>query len=100
MAMTSYAPIARAGALLSQPVIRDIAREKGRSEAQVVLRWHIQQDQVVAIPKSSDPARIRSNIDLDGFELGDDEMARISGLAKRNGRTIDPEWRPEWDAVE
>ena len=99
MAMTSYAPIARAGALLNEAVIRDIAREKGRNEAQIVLRWHIQQDQVVAIPKSSDPARIRSNLDLEGFELSDDEMARISALARRDGRTIDPGWAPEWDAA-
>ncbi len=99
MAMTSYAPIARAGALLNEAVIRDIARDKGRNEAQIVLRWHIQQDQVVAIPKSSDPARIRSNFDLEGFELSDDEMARISALARRDGRTIDPGWAPEWDAA-
>lgn len=99
MAMTSYAPIARAGTLLNESVIREIAREKGHDEARIVLRWHIQQDQVVAIPKSSDPARIRSNIDLDGFELSEGEMARISALSKRDGRTIDPEWGPEWDAA-
>jgi diketogulonate reductase-like aldo/keto reductase len=99
MAMTSYAPIARAGALLNEAVIREIAREKGRKEAQIVLRWHIQQNQVVAIPKSSDPARISANIDLGDFELDDDEMARISALSKRDGRTIDPEWGPEWDAA-
>lgn len=98
MVMTSYAPIARAGSLLNAPVIREIARAYERSEAQIVLRWHIQQEDVVAIPKSADPDRIKANIDLEGFVLSDDEMASLSALAKRGGRTIDPEWGPEWDA--
>ncbi len=97
MAMTAYAPIARAGALFEQPVIRNLAQQKGRTEAQIVLRWHIQQANVVAIPKSANPDRIRSNLDLEGFELSDDEMASISGLAKPDGRTIMPEWAPQWD---
>jgi len=99
LAMTAYAPIARAGALFDTPAIRDLAREKGKSEAQIVLRWHIQQPNVVAIPKSATAERIRANIALDDFELSDEEMARISALARPDGRTIAPEWSPQWDAV-
>jgi len=97
MAMTAYAPIARAGDLLRQSVIRDLAREKQRTEAQIVLRWHLQQEGVVAIPKSANPDRIRSNLALNDFALSDEEMSRISALARPDGRTIDPAWRPKWD---
>ena len=99
MAMTAYAPIARAGALFQQSVIQDLAKEKQRTEAQIVLRWHIQQDGVVAVPKSANSDRIRSNLAVDGFELSNAEMSRISGLARPDGRTIDPSWRPNWDAA-
>ncbi len=97
LAMTAYAPIARAGDLFKEPVIRDLAREKGRTEAQIVLRWHIQQTGVAAIPKSANPERIRANLALDDFELTDAEMAGISALAKPDGRTIAPGWSPRWD---
>jgi len=97
MAMTAYAPLARAGELFSQKAIRDLAGEKGVSEAQIVLRWHIQQPNVVAIPKSASAERIRSNFAIDGFELTTEEMGRISALARRDGRTNDPAWAPQWD---
>ena len=97
MAMTSYAPIARAGDLFNEAVIRDLAKEKGRTEAQIVLRWHIQQPGVAAIPKSANPERIRANLAVEGFELTDAEMARISVLARPGGRTISPDWSPRWD---
>ena len=99
MAMTAYAPIARAGDLFQQPVIQDLAKEKQQTEAQIVLRWHIQQDGVVAIPKSANSDRIRSNLAVDGFELSNEEMSRISALARPDGRTINPSWRPNWDAA-
>lgn len=99
MAMTAYAPLARAGDLFRSPVIRDLAREKGKTEAQIVLRWHIQQPDVIAIPKSASPERIRANKAVFDFELSDDDMARIAALARPDGRTIDPDFGPDWDAV-
>ncbi len=99
MAMTAYAPIARAGDLFLQPAIQDLAKEKQRTEAQIVLRWHIQQEGVVAIPKSANPDRIKANLAVDGFQLSNEEMSSISALAKPDGRTIDPSWSPNWDAA-
>jgi 2,5-diketo-D-gluconate reductase A len=65
--------------LLAEPVIVDIAERLGRTPAQVVLRWHVQQGLVV-IPKSSDPARMRQNLDLFTFELTADDLASLATL--------------------
>jgi 2,5-diketo-D-gluconate reductase A len=65
---------------LDDPVLTMIASAHGVTPAQVVLRWHIEHE-ITVIPKSADPARIAANIDLLGFELDADEMARIDGLA-------------------
>lgn len=61
------------------PVIVAIAEAHGKSAAQVMLRWHIQNG-VQAIPKSVKPARIAENFDVFDFELSADEVARIDGL--------------------
>jgi diketogulonate reductase-like aldo/keto reductase len=96
LAFLSYAPIGK-GAVLDEPVVRDIAARQGRTPAQVVLRWHVQQDGVAAIPKSANPRRIAENLDVFGFALSDDEMAAISGLARPDGRMVAPGWSPAWD---
>ena len=93
----AYCPLAR-GRLLGDPVIGEIARSKGRTAAQVALRWLIQQDGVAAIPGSSSRERIAENIDIFGFALTDDEMKRISALARPNGRVVNPVGRVSaWD---
>jgi diketogulonate reductase-like aldo/keto reductase len=63
----------------SDPVIVAIAEAHGKSAAQVMLRWHIQNG-VQAIPKSVKPARIAENFDVFDFELTEDEIARIDAL--------------------
>lgn len=65
--------------LFTHPVLSGIGRAHGRSVAQVVLRWLVQRG-VVAIPKSVRPERMAENIDVFGFELTEDEMARIAEL--------------------
>lgn len=96
LALTAYSPLGRGG-LLSNPVLREIAEAHGKSSAQVTLRWLIQQEGVVAIPRSGDPAHIRSNFDVFDFALSDTEMQRIFALAEPGGRMTDPEWAPQWD---
>lgn len=61
------------------PVIGDIAQAYGRTPAQVMLRWHLQQGRS-AIPKSVNPERIAANFDVFGFELTSDELAKIDAL--------------------
>jgi len=64
---------------LDDPTIARIAAAHGKSPAQVMLRWHIQQGRS-AIPKSTNLARIAENFDVFDFELGDDELAAIDAL--------------------
>ncbi len=96
LALTAYSPIAR-GKVSQSPVIQAIAKERGRSETQIVLRWLIQQQGVVAIPKSADPHRIRANAAITDFALSDEEMVRISALGSSKGRTVNFDWAPAWD---
>ncbi|HET7736409.1 MAG TPA: aldo/keto reductase [Nocardioidaceae bacterium] len=67
------------GGTLDHPTIAEIAERLDRTPAQVIIRWHLQHD-VVVIPKSSHPDRIRSNADVAGFELTPEDMAAIDAL--------------------
>jgi 2,5-diketo-D-gluconate reductase A len=67
------------GTRLRAPVLAEIASSHGVTPAQVVLRWHLELG-IVVIPKSSRPERIESNLDLFGFSLTPEEMARLSHL--------------------
>ena len=62
-----------------------LADALGRTPAQVILRWHIEIGSL-PIPKSATPSRQAENLDIFGFELTDDEVAAISGLAEDGGR--------------
>lgn len=69
----------RKRSVLDDPVIRDIATRHGRTPAQVVLRWHLQNANAF-ISKSSKPERIAENARIFDFTLSDECMARIDGL--------------------
>jgi diketogulonate reductase-like aldo/keto reductase len=96
MAFTSYTPLGK-GRDTEDPIVTEIARRHGRAGSQIVLRWHVQQPGVVAIPKSSDPGRIAENFGIWDFSLSDDEMARISSMARPDGRVVNPAFAPDWD---
>ena len=67
-----------------------------KTPVQVALRWLLQQEQVIAIPKSGEPAHIRDNIKVFDFELSQGEMDRIFAL-DRDERLINPEFAPDWN---
>jgi 2,5-diketo-D-gluconate reductase A len=69
---------------LGHPDVVEIATAHDVSPAQVAVRWHVQH-RVVCIPKSATPERIRSNLDVLGFELSEDEMARLDALRQATG---------------
>jgi diketogulonate reductase-like aldo/keto reductase len=97
MVFTAYCPLGR-GRLLDDPVLGAIAESHGRTVAQVALRWLIQRGGIVPIPRSSNPGRLAENLDVFGFMLSDDDMARIGALHKANGRIANPPGRaPKWD---
>lgn len=97
ISLSSYAPIGR-GAVLDDPRVREIARAKDRTPAQIVLRWHVQQPGNVAIPKSANPDRIRENFGIFDFELAPEEMERLSGLRRPDGRLVGSASGIAWDA--
>ena len=68
------------GGTLDHPVVTGIAERLGRTPAQVVVRWHLEHGTVV-IPKSTDPDRIRSNADVDGFTLSPDDLTTLDALS-------------------
>ncbi|HRO95273.1 MULTISPECIES: aldo/keto reductase [Micrococcaceae] len=91
----AYTPIGRGSGLLRNPVITGIAARLGRTPAQVVLRWHVQQGRI-AIPKSADPQRQRENLDVFSFALGPEDQAAIDALdvsesGGRSANRADPE---------
>lgn len=76
--VTSWSPLAR-GRLLEDPVLVEIAKQHNKSIAQVIIRWHLQNDLVV-IPKSVTPSRIQENAQVFDFALTPEEMGIIDGL--------------------
>jgi 2,5-diketo-D-gluconate reductase A len=75
----SWSPLRSGGGPFSHDVVTQIAEAHGVSSGQVILRWHVQSG-VVPIPYSGDPGRIVGNIDVFGFELGEQEMQAMAGL--------------------
>lgn len=72
--------------LLNHPIVKDIAARHKKTTAQILLRYLLQLD-IVIIPKSSSPERIKSNIDLFDFALTEDDMKVLSTLDEgANGR--------------
>ncbi|MCG9802783.1 aldo/keto reductase [Staphylococcus argenteus] len=85
--MESWSPLMNAQILEDETII-EIAKEVGKSAAQVVIRWNIQHG-VVTIPKSVTPERITENINIFDFKLTDEQMMRIDAL--NQDRRIGPD---------
>ncbi|TKK91760.1 aldo/keto reductase [Herbidospora galbida] len=85
----SWSPLGGQGAdVLGQPVIAAIAEEIGRSPAQVILRWNVELG-LVAIPKSSNPDRMRENLAVFDFALTPEQVAAISALDQGESAAVD-----------
>jgi 2,5-diketo-D-gluconate reductase A len=81
----SWSPLGKGSDVLTSPVVVDAARAHGVTEAQVVLRWHVELG-CVPLPKSADPTRQAQNLDVFGFELTPDEVEAITLLGRPDGR--------------
>jgi 2,5-diketo-D-gluconate reductase A len=75
----AWSPLGRGPALLDLPEVTSIASAHGATPAQVVIRWHLDEGHVV-IPKSANPARLRENLDVFGFELTAAERQVLTDL--------------------
>jgi 2,5-diketo-D-gluconate reductase B len=96
MALTAYSPVAK-GKVKDDPALQELGRAHGKTPTQVALRWLVQQPGVIAIPKTASEARAAENLDIFDFSLSAAEMARVSGLARPDGRIVDPAGAPAWD---
>ena len=87
-------------ALIGEPVFGELAAKYGKSNAQIILRWHVQSGNIV-IPGSKNPDHIRDNFDIFDFELTDEDMEKIAGVDK-NVRyyTATPEMIAAYAAME
>jgi diketogulonate reductase-like aldo/keto reductase len=93
----AYCPLARGG-VFNDPVLTDIAKSKGKTIAQIALRWLIQQEIVAPIPRSANPKHMAESLDVFNFTLGAEEMKRIHALKRPDGRIANPKGRaPAWD---
>jgi 2,5-diketo-D-gluconate reductase A len=89
IATEAWSPIAQ-GKVLDDAVIERIARRTERTPAQVVLRWHIQRNDIV-FPKSVTRERVQANFELFDFELSDADMSDISALNRDERTGPDPD---------
>ncbi len=94
--LTAYCPLAQ-GQAVHHPQVRDLAHRHGKTPAQIILRWMMQLDGVMAIPKSANPRRLAENLAVFDFELSDAEMDRIGALQLENRRMVPAFAGSRWD---
>lgn len=81
----AWSPLSRARTVIHDETIAELARQKGKTVSQVILRWHIQLG-VIPLPRSSSELHQKENLDIFNFELTDDEMQVLNSLTKPDGR--------------
>lgn len=82
MGLMAWSPIGHGDKnLINEPVFTELAKKYGKSNVQIILRWHVQSGNVV-FPGSKNPDHIKDNFDIFDFALTDDEMAEIAKVDK------------------
>ena len=93
----AYCPLAR-GRLFGDPALAELAQKKGKTIAQIALRWLVQQGNIAPIPRSANAQHMAESLRVFDFSLTQEEMDRIHALARPDGRIANPEGRaPAWD---
>lgn len=86
MHVEAWGPLGQGDAnVIKNPVIANIAEKHGKDNGQIILRWEVQKG-VIALPKSTNPKRIASNLDIFDFALSDEDMAAIDALDQGAGK--------------
>jgi diketogulonate reductase-like aldo/keto reductase len=97
MSITSYYAMAD-GKVFEDDVLKELGAKYGKSVAQIVLRWVIQQDGLIALSKTVGEKRVVENFDIFDFEISTADMQAISALARPDGRIVSPDGlAPVWD---
>ncbi len=96
LSLTAYAPIAQ-GDAVEDKTIRTLAEKYNKNAVQITLRWMMQQGNVMAIPKTANPERLISNLDIFDFELSQQDMKKMDGLSKKNKRYVGAFFGAKWD---
>lgn len=99
MAVIAYCPLYRGGELFDEPAVRAAADAHGKTPAQIVLRWHMQQPGCGAIPRTTKPERLAENFAVFDFELTGAEMDALNALGGAHRRLVDLDIAPVWDAA-
>jgi diketogulonate reductase-like aldo/keto reductase len=92
----AWSPLGKRQAPFAEPAVVAAAEAHGVTPAQVILRWHVQLGNI-PIPKSGTPERQRTNLDVFGVELSEDEVAALTALGRADGRLFggDPDHHEE-----
>jgi diketogulonate reductase-like aldo/keto reductase len=92
----SWSPLGKRQAPFAEPPVAEAAERHGVTPGQVILRWQVQLGSI-PVPKSATPERQRSNLDVFGFELSEDEVRAITALGRPDGRLFggDPDTHEE-----
>ena len=99
LAVTGYCGMA-IGRVFSDPTLKEIAARHGKTIAQIVLRWLVQQRGIVALSRTTRIDRLAQNLTVFDFELDDADMAAIRSLATADSRIVDPPGlAPVWDST-
>ncbi len=93
--ITAYSPLAQ-GRVTENETLNSIAAEYGKTASQISLRWLIEQENVIAIPKSSSREHLEENLNIYDFQLSDEHFEQIDALDK-SMRMVNPTFAPDWD---
>lgn len=96
IALEAYSPLAN-GQVPGDDTLEKVGEKYGKSAAQVSIRWLLEHEQVVALPRSSSHENRVDNFEVFDFDLDDDDRRTIDAMASSHGRQIDPDFAPEWD---
>lgn len=95
--LEAYSPLAR-GDVFDNEIIKEIADKHNVTPAQISLAWILADKHRIAIPKTSNPDHLQGNLDAIKVQLSSDDIKKINGLARADGRKIEhPDYSPEWD---
>lgn len=93
MFLTAYSPLAR-GEVFKNTALKSIAKKYKKNAAQIALRWLVDQENVIAIPKAKNFSHIVSNFKIFDFQLSSEDKNRIKKLTQKKKRLVCPEWAP------